>query len=104
MVEKLRKFLNLLKKDVRTYKSMQDSSSINEELHQQFDNIKDEIKKLIIERSQEIYKVVPTAESPPLSGIYNTITIQCKQDVTPAFMWMLNSLVKDDVVRIIKGV
>ena len=33
MVEKLRKFLNLLKKDVRTYKSMQDSSSINEELH-----------------------------------------------------------------------
>ena len=33
MVAKLRKFLNLLKKDVRAYKMMQDSSSINEELH-----------------------------------------------------------------------
>lgn len=65
---------------------------------------KDEIKKLIVEKSQEIYKVVPVVEPVPVYGNYDTLTIQCKQDATPAFMWMLSSLVKDDVVRIIKGV
>jgi hypothetical protein len=42
-------------------------------------------------------------KTPDISEAYDTLVIKCKRQVTPAFMWMLNALIKEGSIIIEKA-